>query len=38
MPPPYALLGQDERIREMLAQIDILVYASGSGAVLASVA
>ena len=34
MPPACALLGQDERIREMLAQIDVLVYASGSEEVL----
>ena len=30
MPPAYALLGQDEWIQEMVAQIDVLVYASGS--------
>ncbi len=32
-PPICAVLGQDERIREMLAQVDVLVYASGSEAV-----
>ena len=31
-PPVSAVLGQDERIRQMLGQIDVLVYASGSEA------
>jgi DNA-binding transcriptional regulator YhcF (GntR family) len=30
IPPVCALLGQDERIREMLACVDVVVYASGS--------
>ncbi len=33
-PPVSAVLGQDERIRQMLGQIDVLVYASGSEALL----
>jgi DNA-binding transcriptional regulator YhcF (GntR family) len=34
MPPACALLGHDESIRDMLRQIDVLVYASGSEQVL----
>ena len=34
MPAPYALLGQNDRLTELLAQIDVLVYASGSEEVL----
>ncbi len=34
MPAPYAFLGQDNQIGELLTQIDVLVYASGSEAVL----
>jgi DNA-binding transcriptional regulator YhcF (GntR family) len=32
-PPRCAMLGQDRRIDEILAQIDVLIYASGSEAV-----
>jgi DNA-binding transcriptional regulator YhcF (GntR family) len=34
MPAPYALLGQDSQLVELLAQIDVLVYASGSEEIL----
>jgi DNA-binding transcriptional regulator YhcF (GntR family) len=32
-PPMCAVLGQDDRIAEMLSQVDVLVYASGSEAI-----
>jgi GntR family transcriptional regulator len=37
MPAPYALLGQDSQLDDLLARIDVLVYASGSEEVLGRV-
>jgi DNA-binding transcriptional regulator YhcF (GntR family) len=37
MPAPYALLGQEGQLTELLEQVDILVYASGSEEVLVRV-
>ena len=37
MPAPYALLGQEGQLAELLEQVDVLVYASGSEAALDSV-
>lgn len=37
MPAPYALLGQDGQLEDLLARIDVLVYASGSEEILGRV-